>query len=219
MLHFDPNFAKYYGLLESIIYATVQEQECENGFQYKGMKWMVKRRHTIFDMFDFATEEEVVDAINHLIEDGEMFHTRKDHKRYHDMVYLSTGTPYDLCDTTSNLQEWTKPCYVYYTLNTAKDKVKIGISLNPESRIRNMQTSIGERLDLIWTIRFSGRKEALAAESFLHETFSDYRVKDLGLHEASEWFDSSIVPVLIRDYKNERQIKELMEKEIVRQRI
>lgn len=106
-----------------------------------------------------------------------------------------------------------KPCYVYYILNFEKDKVKIGISNDPIGRAKNIQTSSGEEIEILNTIKFACREDALEAEKFLHDVFREARKKPTKVAKSSEWFDSRICKVLMEHFSTREQIEQLKHKQ------
>lgn len=70
-----------------------------------------------------------------------------------------------------------KEVYVYFILNEASNKVKIGISIYPDSRIAQLQTGIHDRLTMLGYIIGDRHKERE-----LHDKFSHLRC-------TGEWFD------------------------------
>ena len=110
----------------------------------------------------------------------------------------------DYCD-----QEGDAKCFVYYILNQEKDKIKIGISNDPIGRAKNMQTSSGEELEILHTIEFPSREEAMEAERFLHQFYSDYRKRPSKIAKSSEWFDAKIKDELLKYFLSEEQIKKV----------
>lgn len=103
-----------------------------------------------------------------------------------------------------------EPCFVYYILNHDKDKVKIGVSSNPISRAKSLQTACGEELEILLTIQFKTREEAFDAERFLHMRFSSRRCKVSTITKSNEWFHADIVPILKEGYFSSTQIKKEM---------
>lgn len=99
-----------------------------------------------------------------------------------------------------------KPCFVYYILNEARNKVKIGVSNDPVLRAKNIQTSSGEEIEILNTIEFDNREDAFAAEDFLHKKFDGYRMKPTKVSTSSEWFDSKIVDVLLSNFNTKEKI-------------
>lgn len=97
-------------------------------------------------------------------------------------------------------KEENEACYLYYILNEEKDKVKIGISNNPMSRAKSLQTASGEDLEILKTIKFGNREDAFAAEQFLHNEFSQFRKKPTKISKQCEWFASCIVENLLLNY-------------------
>ncbi len=79
-----------------------------------------------------------------------------------------------------------KPCFVYII---AKDcgthgtgPVKIGISDDPEKRVRGLQTASPYKLVLMCKVYAHDRAMARAIESMMHADFADRRT-------SGEWFD------------------------------
>lgn len=112
-------------------------------------------------------------------------------------------------DVDENALVLPKPCFVYYILNFEKTKVKIGISNNPVSRAKAIQTASGEEIELLHTIQFDSRQDALNAEKFLHDVFSNARKKPSKVAKSSEWFDSRICKVLLKHFYTKEQIQKL----------
>lgn len=116
-------------------------------------------------------------------------------------------------DDNEDYENQNKECYLYYILNEDKDLVKIGVSSNVKSRIKNMQTSTGYYLNLIHTIKFKDRNEAMKAESFLHRKFNKYRrTPHKDIKKTSEWFDSVIVDDLMSKYDTSDRIQKAFNK-------
>lgn len=65
---------------------------------------------------------------------------------------------------------------LYLIHNTIQNTLKIGISVNPNKRLRSLQTSTGDYLTLIFDIKGKAH-----LEKELHKEFADLRL-------ASEWF-------------------------------
>lgn len=99
-----------------------------------------------------------------------------------------------------------KPCFVYYILNEARNKVKIGISNDPVLRAKNIQTSSGEEIEILNTIEFDNREDAFAVEDFLHKKFDGYRMKPTKVSNSSEWFDIKIVDALLSNFNTKEKI-------------
>lgn len=105
------------------------------------------------------------------------------------------------------IEEPEEECYVYYIANEQDSLLKIGISGNVEQRIKSLQTSCGDELKVLHTIKFNNRKEALEAERFLHSFFERYRKKPSKINRSSEWFDFEIIYVLMDHFKTMKDIK------------
>ena len=114
---------------------------------------------------------------------------------------------YELIDMDDETKEENEPCFVYYILNQEKDKVKIGISNNPVGRAKNIQTSSGEEIEILHTIQFPSRREALDAESYLHNYFGYCRKKPTKVSKSCEWFDSKICDELMGHFATAEQIE------------
>ena len=73
------------------------------------------------------------------------------------------------------------PGYVYAIHSPeSPSHVKLGLSADPESRLKRLQTGNPYRLQLIWT---HPCPDMTAVESVLHGTFEKYRIP------GGEWFD------------------------------
>ena len=107
-------------------------------------------------------------------------------------------------------QEEKKHCYVYYIINEARNKIKIGISNDPISRAKNIQTSSGEEIEILNIIEFDSRNEALETEEFLHKRFENFRMRPTKVSTSSEWFDIKIKDALLTCYKTKEQIMEFI---------
>lgn len=124
---------------------------------------------------------------------------------------------YDLLDDEEDKDEQklmgikNTPCYVYYLLICEKDKIKIGISNNPDNRARGIQTGTGESITIYNTIKCISRSEAYEIEQFLHKEFNEYRIKIDGISKSSEWFDAKILDNLMKNYTTKEQILEMKE--------
>lgn len=80
----------------------------------------------------------------------------------------------------------TKPCYVYVIGRQAGANVcKVGISDNPEKRLRSLQSGSPHRLYIQDTLRLDSRADAIAVEAKAHEMMSPARM-------SGEWF--SVAP-------------------------
>ena len=112
----------------------------------------------------------------------------------------------ELLDCDDDDTEENSPCYVYYILNEEKDKVKIGISNNPISRAKNIQTACGEEIELYHTIKFENREQAERAERFLHTEYSLYRKRPSKVAKSSEWFDATILQNLVARFDTAEKI-------------
>lgn len=110
------------------------------------------------------------------------------------------------------------PCFVYYIFNEEKDKVKIGISSDPLRRAKELQTSCGEEISILHTIKFPSREKASEAEQFLHGEFSQFRRKPSKVARSCEWFDACIIEDLMQYYDTEEHIESLKEYEKQRMR-
>jgi len=136
-------------------------------------------------------------------------------KQYARLGYLRSvfDREYDLmvCEFMQDEnEEPEKPCFVYYILNEEKDKVKIGVSNNPMQRAKELQTASGEEIEIINTIEFKNRNEAMKAESFLHREFGMWRKKPSKVSRSCEWFDAEIVEKLMLDYDSKESVERHM---------
>lgn len=78
-------------------------------------------------------------------------------------------------------------CYVYLITESYSDRlkgfcaVKIGLAVDPNRRIRELQTGNARRLELLMTIGPMSEKQAADTERKLHKRFERYRL-------VGEWF-------------------------------
>ncbi len=79
--------------------------------------------------------------------------------------------------------------YVYIIENIYLHDTKIGISNNPEKRIKQLQTGSSRQLVIRHTIKFNTRNEATRVENALHKKYSKYRL-------TGEWFEIDYKKVL-----------------------
>lgn len=79
--------------------------------------------------------------------------------------------------------------YVYFIRNKETKAIKIGYSVNPKKRIKQLSTGSSSVLDLIYVIE--GSKDV---EYFLHRYFASERVN-------LEWFDEELVLQWIQNDK------------------
>ena len=117
-----------------------------------------------------------------------------------------------------NDTEWREfnkePCDLYYILNEEKNLVKIGISKNAHSRIREMQTATGYYLELFHVVHFQTRAEASEAEAWLHREFSQYQRKPpIKVKKTSEWFDICVLDDLMANYSSVSGIQKAINEE------
>ena len=75
--------------------------------------------------------------------------------------------------------------YVYF-INDGHGHMKIGISNNPEKRLRSIQTGNPYKLSIDRVEKYSTYEDAFRRETELHNKFKDYN-----LH--GEWFDTVLV--------------------------
>lgn len=84
------------------------------------------------------------------------------------------------------------PCFLYFIENADRDLVKIGISVNPNGRLKQLNTACGDNCILVRTFEFPSREDARSAESNLHRYYSHYRKAVHGRNKPTEWFDGII---------------------------
>lgn len=73
-----------------------------------------------------------------------------------------------------------RPCYVYAIISGSRH-VKVGISVDPEARLRELQGGNQHRLYMLATWRFKSAQEAYAAEQSIHRRMRRHRT-------IGEWF-------------------------------
>lgn len=81
--------------------------------------------------------------------------------------------------------------YSYVYLITDGDFLKVGISKDPVTRLKGLQTANARKLSLVQTSKRMSREDAAQWEAQLHEKYKDSRVQ-------GEWFSESI----LRSIKN-----------------
>lgn len=88
--------------------------------------------------------------------------------------------------------EMNRPHFVYFigpdTVLQGEDSVKIGMSVNPETRLNSLQTSSPVPLSILARVECSCREDAIAKEREFHDLLSEYRM-------SGEWF-APVAPVL-----------------------
>jgi predicted GIY-YIG superfamily endonuclease len=72
-------------------------------------------------------------------------------------------------------------CYIY-VIGIENGHQKIGISANPNKRLKTLQTSNANKLILNYTIQVESREKALIIESLIHKQLKYNRL-------SGEWFD------------------------------
>lgn len=75
-----------------------------------------------------------------------------------------------------------------YIISTAKHEdgpVKIGISDNPDKRLKQIQTGYPEKIEIKHLEEFKTRKKTFELERLLHKDFSIYR-------SHGEWFNMTV---------------------------
>lgn len=70
--------------------------------------------------------------------------------------------------------------YVYF-MQGQRDNVKIGVSKNPESRLKELQTGHSCKLKILESFPFASRLEAYDVEKRLHHRYRRHRLN-------GEWF-------------------------------
>jgi predicted GIY-YIG superfamily endonuclease len=74
-------------------------------------------------------------------------------------------------------------CYVYLIKEIHTNNTKIGISVNPEARIKQLNSS--SHLEIIFKRKFSSRDEAFVAERKAHKVLKEHKIRN-------EWFNLDI---------------------------
>lgn len=78
--------------------------------------------------------------------------------------------------------------YVYFIQAGCGD-IKIGVSRNPEERLRDLQTANNRRLSLIAKMPHASKLDAMGTERLFHRRFARYR-------KHGKWFKSVIIKKL-----------------------
>lgn len=73
-------------------------------------------------------------------------------------------------------------CFIYLIKAEESSRYKIGISKNPQNRLRQLQTGNSEKLDIIHIFESAIAKKV---ESALHNTYGSLR-------KSGEWFELSL---------------------------
>lgn len=73
--------------------------------------------------------------------------------------------------------------FVYLIQNLETSNYKIGVSKNPNKRLKQLQTASGEELKLVATFETTNARKV---ESALHNQYSPYKTQ-------GEWFNISLV--------------------------
>lgn len=81
--------------------------------------------------------------------------------------------------------------FIYIIREEGKGRLKIGISNNPEKRLKTLQTGSAEDLTLLYTSLVCSN--SLEIEANVHEHFKEYLVR-------GEWFSSELEPIKIIKY-------------------
>lgn len=85
----------------------------------------------------------------------------------------------------------TSRSFIYIIREEGKGRLKIGISNNPEKRLKTLQTGSAEDLTLLYTSLVCSN--SLEIETNVHEHFKEYLVR-------GEWFSSDLEPIQIIKY-------------------
>ena len=75
--------------------------------------------------------------------------------------------------------------FIYIIQDKINNTIKIGISQNPNKRLKQLQTGSPNPLELIYTEEcgYGGRKRTLQLEKLIHKD-----IKGKGLKQRGEWF-------------------------------
>lgn len=85
----------------------------------------------------------------------------------------------------------TSRSFIYIIREEGKGRLKIGISNNPEKRLKTLQTGSAEDLTLLYTSLVCSN--SLEIEANVHEHFKEYLVR-------GEWFSNELEPIKIIKY-------------------
>ena len=77
--------------------------------------------------------------------------------------------------------------YLYIIGRSPEGPVKIGISINPRKRVKDLESAGGAKIKLIWLSPLCSN--FLAIETDLHERLQDFRMH-------GEWFDVPFQPLV-----------------------
>ncbi len=97
--------------------------------------------------------------------------------------------------------------YLYFISNERQKVVKIGITNNPQKRLKTFQTAHYEKLIILKVVKVSNRMLAFQLETALHKKFQKYHIR-------GEWF--KLTPTLFRFIENFQEDRiSLVEKLII----
>jgi predicted GIY-YIG superfamily endonuclease len=84
--------------------------------------------------------------------------------------------------------------FVYF-IQQGCGSIKIGVSSDPEKRLKTMQTGTSKQLRLLISVPFESRSEAFAIERELHSKYAHLRTR-------GEWFHPRFVKEFRKKGKN-----------------
>ena len=96
-----------------------------------------------------------------------------------------------------------------YVMQDADSRIKVGISVDPEKRLKTIQTGQGRKVSLIREYPYPDERSAFAVESSLHRRLSRFRMM-------GEWFSPEALSRL--DSIMETESRERRNREILRER-
>jgi hypothetical protein len=103
--------------------------------------------------------------------------------------------------------ENSRECYLYYIYNPSRHAVKIGISVNPQKRLKTLQCASPDKLKIFHSIRFDSVKKAFNAEQTLHKVFRSKVIRPHKNGPQSEWFHEEVLISLMTRFRTEHEIK------------
>lgn len=99
-----------------------------------------------------------------------------------------------------------KKCYVYYIYNEEANVVKIGVSVDPKRRLRELRNASSSNLKIVHLIEFESTEAAYEAEKILHHIFDGNRRRPTPSSRPTEWFDAEIINQLKQKFSTAEDI-------------
>lgn len=95
-------------------------------------------------------------------------------------------------DTTSSV-----PCV--YAMGDGSGAIKFGVSEDPRSRLKTLQTGNASEMSLISVGDTAGLHDSPKSVAYGAEEVIHARLTDIGLHKRGEWFEPSIITTIVAE--------------------